>query len=214
MPDATRSTIECPQNGQQTGVLMDAEDSELVVRSKDGDLHAFNFIVQRYQSQVLNLSARIIGDRGRAEDVTQETFISAYQAIGRFRGGSLRAWLMRIAANASRDSLRGSRRRPEQSLDESLEIPSVQPVSAETSPEEHAERSELNAELQKAILALYDDQRAVLVLIDVQGFSYEETTESVGASIGTVKSRLNRARRRFRDILMERRELLPDRFRQ
>ena len=193
---------------------MDAEDSELVVRSKDGDLHAFNFIVQRYQSQVLNLSARIIGDRGRAEDVTQETFISAYQAIGRFRGGSLRAWLMRIAANASRDSLRGSQRRPEQSLDESLESASFQPVSAEPSPEEHAERSELNAELQKAILALSDDQRAVLVLIDVQGFSYEETTESVGASIGTVKSRLNRARRRVRDILMERRELLPDRFRQ
>lgn len=193
---------------------MDAEDSELVVRSKDGDLHAFNFIVQRYQSQVLNLSARIIGDRGRAEDVTQETFISAYQAIGRFRGGSLRAWLMRIAANASRDSLRGSQRRPEQSLDESLESASFQPVSAEPSPEEHAERSELNKELQKAILALSDDQRAVLVLIDVQGFSYEETTESVGASIGTVKSRLNRARRRVRDILMERRELLPDRFRQ
>ena len=193
---------------------MDAEDSELVVRSKDGDLQAFNFIVQRYQSQVLNLSARIIGDRGRAEDVTQETFISAYQAIGRFRGGSLPAWLMRIAANASRDSLRGSRRRPEQSLDESLESQSFQPVSAEPSPEEHAERSELNAELQKAILALSDDQRAVLVLIDVQGFSYEETIESVGASIGTVKSRLNRARRRVRDILMERRELLPDRFRQ
>ncbi len=193
---------------------MDAEDSELVVRSKDGDLQAFNFIVQRYQSQVLNLSARIIGDRGRAEDVTQETFISAYQAIGRFRGGSLPAWLMRIAANASRDSLRGSRRRPEQSLDESLESQSFQPVSAEPSPEEHAERSELNAELQKAILALSDDQRAVLVLIDVQGFSYEETTEFVGVSIGTVKSRLNRARRRVRDILMERRELLPDRFRQ
>ena len=193
---------------------MDAEDSELIVRSKDGDLQAFNFIVQRYQSQVLNLSARIIGDRGRAEDVTQETFISAYQAIGRFRGGSLPAWLMRIAANASRDSLRGSRRRPEQSLDESLESQSFQPVSAEPSPEEHAERSELNKELQKAILALSDDQRAVLVLIDVQGFSYEETTEFVGVSIGTVKSRLNRARRRVRDILMERRELLPDRFRQ
>ena len=172
---------------------MDAEDSELVVRSKDGGLNAFNFIVQRYQSQVLNLSARIIGDRGRAEDVTQQTLISAHRAIGRFRGGSLPAWLMRIAANASRDSLRGSRQRPEQSLDESLE---------------------LNAELQKVILALSDDQRAGLVLIDVQGFSYEETAESVGASIGTVKSRLNRARRRVRDILMERRELLPDRFRQ
>jgi RNA polymerase sigma-70 factor (ECF subfamily) len=193
---------------------MDAEDSDLVVRSKDGDLCAFNFIVQRYQSQVLNLSARILGDRGRAEDVTQETFISAFRAISRFRGGSLRAWLMRIAANASRDSLRGTRRRPEQSLDESLESPSFQPASGEASPEEHAERSELNAELQKAILSLSNDQKAVLVLIDVQGFSYEETAESVGASIGTIKSRLNRARRKVRDILMERRELLPDRFRQ
>ena len=163
---------------------------------------------------MLNLSARILGDRGRADDVTQETFISAFRAISRFRGGSLRAWLMRIAANASRDSLRGTRRRPEQSLDESLESPSFQPASGEASPEEHAERSELNAELQKAILSLSNDQKAVLVLIDVQGFSYEETAESVGASIGTIKSRLNRARRKVRDILMERRELLPDRFRQ
>ena len=194
--------------------LMDAEDSGLVVRSKGGDLNAFNSIVQRYQSQVLNLSARILGDRVRAEDVTQETFISAYRAIGGFRGGSLRAWLMRIAANASRDSLRGSRRRPEQSLDQSLENPSFQPASSEASPEEHAERSELNAQLQKAILDLSPDQRTVLVLIDVQGFSYEEAAESTGASIGTIKSRLNRARRRVRNILLERRELLPDRFRQ
>jgi RNA polymerase sigma-70 factor (ECF subfamily) len=193
---------------------MDAGDSELVVRSKDGDLNAFNFIVQRYQSQVLNLSARILGDRGRAEDATQETFISAYRAIGKFRGRILRAWLMRIAANARRDALRGSRRRPEQSLDESLETPSFQPASGETSPEEHAEREELNAELQRAILALSEDQRTVLVLIDVQGFSYEETAETAGASIGTIKSRLNRARGKVRDILLEKRELLPDKFRQ
>jgi RNA polymerase sigma factor (sigma-70 family) len=193
---------------------MDAEDSELVVRSKDGDLNAFNFIVQRYQSQVLNLSARILGDRGHAEDATQETFISAYRAIDKFRGGNLRAWLMRIAANASRDALRGSRRRPEQSLDESLESPSFQPASGEASPEEHAERGELNAELQRAILALSEDQRTVLVLIDVQGFSYEEAAETAGASIGTIKSRLNRARRKVRDILLGKRELLPDKFRQ
>jgi RNA polymerase sigma-70 factor (ECF subfamily) len=193
---------------------MDAEDSESVVRTKDGDLNAFNFIVQRYQSQVLNLSARILGDRGRAEDATQETFISAYRAIGKFRGGNLRAWLIRIAANASRDALRGSRRRPEQSLDESLETPSFQPASGETSPEDHAERGELNAELQRAILALSEDQRTVLVLIDVQGFSYEEAAEVAGASIGTIKSRLNRARRKVRDLLLEKRELLPDKFRQ
>ena len=193
---------------------MDPEDAELALRSGDGDLAAFNTIVQRYQSQVLNLATRMLGNRVRAEDVAQETFISAYRAIAKFRGGNLRAWLMRIAANACRDAMRGSIRRPEQSLDESLTNPSFQPASSDESPEDHALRGELNAQLQKAILSLSADHRAVLVLIDVQGFSYGETAETTGASVGTVKSRLSRARARVRDLLMEHRELLPARFRQ
>lgn len=193
---------------------MDSEDAELVARSQGGDLTAFNFIVQRYQAQVLNLSARMLGNRHRAEDVAQETFISAYRALDRFRGGSLRAWLLRIAANATKDAMRGTRRRPEQSLDESLSNPSFQPRSAGDSPEEHAERAELNEQLQRAILSLSVDHRAALVMIDVQGLSYQEAAEATGASIGTIKSRLSRARARVRDSLMERRELLPERYRQ
>ena len=160
------------------------------------------------------MAARVLGNRAGGEDVAQEAFISAFRGIDRFRGGSLRAWLMRIAVNAGRDMLRVRRRRPEDSLDESLTNPAFQPVSEGETPDEYATRTELNAELQRAILALPEDQRTVLVLIDVQGLTYDEAAEAVGASIGTVKSRLSRARAKVRDSLMQRRELLPDRFRQ
>jgi RNA polymerase sigma-70 factor (ECF subfamily) len=110
--------------------------------------------------------------------------------------------------------MRGSIRRPEQSLDESLTNPSFQPASSDESPEDHALRGELNAQLQRAILSLSADHRAALVLVDVQGLSYDEAAEATGASVGTIKSRLSRARARVRDLLLEHRELLPARFRQ
>lgn len=192
---------------------MELDDAELVARSQGGDLVAFNGIVERYQTQVYNMAARVLGNRTSAEDVAQETFVSAYKAIGRFRGGSLRAWLLRIASNLSIDDIRTSRRRPEASLDEALLSPGFQPVSREESPEHRTLANELAGEIQQAILSIPNDQRTILVLIDVQGLSYEETADSTGVSIGTVKSRLNRARRRVRDHLKQHRELLPERFR-
>ena len=188
------------------------QDAELVSRSKSGDLTAFNLIVDRYQSRVYNLAARIIGDRTAAEDISQETFISAHRAIGGFRGGSLRAWLLRIASNLSYDFIRASRRQPEQSLDESMLNPGFAVPSREPSPEQMAERGELSAEIQRAILSVPMDQRTVLVLVDVQGLSYEEAAEASGVSLGTVKSRLSRARSRVQEILRQG-ELLPAQFR-
>ena len=178
--------------------------------ARGGDLCAFNRIVTRYQNQVVNLATRMLGSRAQAEDVAQDTFVSAYRSLARFRGGNLRSWLMRIAANGSRDILRRRRRRPESSLEEYLESPSFQPVSDEVSPDEAAQRSELNSELQRAILTLSIDQRTTLVLVDVQGLSYAEAAEALDVSVGTVKSRLSRARSRVRDELMKRRELLGD----
>ena len=189
-------------------------DDELVRRSKQGDLLAFNQIVERYQSQVYNLSARILGDLTTAEDVGQETFISAHRAIGGFRGGSLRAWLLRIASNLSYDHIRSSRRRPERSLDQALLNPSFDVPSTIESPEQGAIRGELRAEIQRGILSLPVDQRAVLVMVDVQGLSYEEAAAATRVSTGTVKSRLSRARSRVRDYMLQHRELLPDQFRQ
>ena len=176
-------------------------DSALVCLAQGGDLCAFNRIVTRYQNQIVNLAARMLGSRTQAEDVAQETFISAYRSLAGFRGGNLRSWLMRIAANGSRDVLRRRRRRSERSLEESLESPSFQPVSDEVTPDEAAQRSELNAELQRAILTLSLDQRTALVLVDVQGLSYGEAAEAMDVSVGTVKSRLSRARSRVRDAL-------------
>ena len=193
---------------------MQPGESELVQRSQGGDLEAFNVIVERYQSQVFNLAARILGNRASAEDVVQEAFISAHKAIGRFRGGSLRAWLLRIVSNASLDHIRTLRRRREESLDQAELDVGFQPPSRGEGPDQQAIRMELGAELQRAIISLPPDQRAVLVLVDVQGLSYEEAAQSVGVSVGTVKSRLSRARVRARDYLRQRRELLPEEYRQ
>ena len=142
---------------------MQQADADLVGRSQRGDLAAFNQIVETYQSHVYNLAARILGDRTAAEDVSQETFISAHRALGGFRGGSLRSWLLRIASNLSYDYIRASRRKPEQSLDRSLLNPGFSVPTSRGLPEQEAMRGELQAAIQQAILALPMDQRVVLV---------------------------------------------------
>ena len=192
---------------------MELDEAELVRRSQDGDLGAFNSIVERYQGLVLNVAARVVGDRASAEDVTQETFISAYRSIRGFRGGSLRAWLSRIAINIGLDLLRKRRRRPESSLDEAQEEVGFEVASPAAGPERQAVLGELREEIERGILSLPANQRATLVLVDVQGFSYEEAARALATSVGTVKSRLSRARARVRDHLIKRRELLPSAFR-
>ena len=193
---------------------MEIDDATLVERSRDGDLEAFNQIVRRYQLRVYNLAARILGDRTAAEDVAQDTFVSAYKALARFRGGSLRAWLLRIASNLCYDRLRSAKRRPEQSLDEAMESPGFHVPSRDPSPEQQAISRELHNHVQRAILGLPFDQRNTIMLVDVQDLSYQEAAEAMDVSMGTVKSRLSRARAAVRDALMAHRELLPDKFRQ
>lgn len=193
---------------------MQPDEPQLVDRSRDGDLSAFNAIVERYQSQVYNVSARILGDRHLAEDVAQETFIKAHRSIDGFRGGSLRAWLLRIASNLSLDATRSRKRRPTESLEAASERPSFSVPSGAPGPEQEAMQGELREAIQDCIMSLPDDQRAVVVLVDVQGLSYDEAAEAIGSAVGTVKSRLARGRRRLRDALMEHRELLPAQFRQ
>ena len=195
-------------------IAIEPADAELVTRSVGGDLSAFNQIVDRYQSQVYNVATRTLGSRIAAEDVTQETFISAYKAIRGFRGGNLRAWLLRIARNQCFDHLRSMRRRPESSLEEAFEDTGfVHPAPADSLPETQALTAELGRAISRAIDALPRDQRITLVTIDIQGLSYEETAEAFGVSIGTVKSRLSRARSKVRDLLARETELLPEQFR-
>jgi RNA polymerase sigma factor (sigma-70 family) len=185
------------------------EDNRLVTLSQEGDLAAFNALVETYQGQVYNLCWRMLGVRQAAEDATQEAFLSAYLNIRGFRGPSFRAWLLRIAANAATDELRRRRRRPQVSLEApisgsetALDLP-----DPSAGPEECALRLERARGIQAALLTLPLDQRLTVILSDVQGLSYEEVGQAMGSSLGTVKSRLSRGRARLRRYLLEQGEL-------
>ena len=196
-----------------SGVLGMEDESQLVRRSQQGDLDAFNLLVERYQGQVYNLALRLLGDQALAADASQEAFMSAYRGIKAFRGGNLRSWFLRIAANASKDMLRSAKARPAASLDALELVPSATPRSREESPEDSAVRQELGREIGQGMKTLPHDQRLALVLVDIQGFSYEEAAQTIGKPVGTVKSRLSRAREQMREYLRSRPELLPARFR-
>src|SRR5262249_14414807 len=179
------------------------------------DLAAFNELVRRYQTLAFNVAARILGDRDAAADVVQDSFLSAWEHIDTFRGSSFRAWLLRIVTNRCYDRLRRQKVRQAASIEAMLESEEAAgiPGTAE-GPEQRVLRQELVATIERGIMSLPPDQRAVLVLCDVQGLSYEETATATGASIGTVKSRLSRARDKLRQFLRAQGELLPGRYRQ
>ena len=183
---------------------------------KKGDLAAFNRLVLQYQDMAYGVAYRITGNPHLADDATQEAFISAYRGLPKFRGGSFRAWLMRIVTNACYDELRRRKRHPQVPLDALyVEDPPSGAYSSSPleGPEDHVQRQELGQLIQAGIDLLPDDQRLVLVLSDVQGFSYQEIAQAVGTPTGTVKSRLHRARAKLRDYLQDRQELLPTRYR-
>jgi len=190
------------------------DEQELVSRSKSGDVEAFNLLIEQYQRLVYNLALRMLGNSEAAEDASQDTFLSAYKAIGKFRGGSLKSWVLRIAVNSCHDKLRVARRYRVVSLDTLLLETGDLPQADNTeSPEDYALRRELGRFLNEGLAHLPEDQRLVIILSDVQGLSYEEVAQVTGSSLGTVKSRLNRGRTRLRDFLLQREELLPSKFR-
>lgn len=192
------------------------DEQTLIKAAQRGDLNAFNELVLQYQSRVYNVAYRIMGDGDSAADATQEAFISAYRAIGGYRGGSFRSWLMRIVTNACYDELRRRKRRPTSSL-EALYVTDAAPsealVNGAEKPEAYAQRQDLNRALHAGLQTLPVEQRTTLVLSDVQGYDYREIAEMTGASLGTVKSRLSRARAKMRDYLLEQGELLPSLYR-
>ncbi|HEY4689630.1 MAG TPA: sigma-70 family RNA polymerase sigma factor [Anaerolineae bacterium] len=185
----------------------------LIESARRGDLDAFNTLVVAYQHQVYNLAYRIMGDEAAAADAAQEAFISAYKHMAAFRGESFKSWIYRIVTNACYDELRRRKRRPAMSLeglvdDSDTEIEYDIP-DGQATPEDRAEQRELADVIQAGIETLPPDQRVTLVLSDVQGMSYEEIATITGANLGTVKSRLSRARAKLRDYLMASGELLP-----
>ena len=184
--------------------------------------YCFNCIITDHQNQAYNLACRILNDRFLAEDAVQESLTSAYRSFGQFRGDNLRAWLMRIVSNTCRDMLRSQRARPSVPLDpvgadpdtEDTALAAADVPSSLESPEEYAERRELGRLIEDGLARLAEERRLALLMVDVQGFSYEEAATILSCSIGTLKSRISRGRRDLREFLRDSGELLPSRFRQ
>jgi RNA polymerase sigma-70 factor (ECF subfamily) len=194
------------------------DEVELIQYAKQGDLDAFNRLVLVYQDVVFAQAYHMMGEPDSAEDATQEAFISAFRKLRSYRGGSFRAWLLRIVTNACYDELRRRKRRPTTPLEpldeDNEEIESPRWIADPTEPpEESVERGELRDAIQRCLGELPHDFRAVVLLVDVQGFDYREAAEVIGKPVGTVKSRLSRARLRLRNCLQEVWELLPAIFR-
>ncbi len=194
------------------------DEAGLIQDAQAGDLAAFNRLVLAYQDLVYSQAFRMMGESQSAEDATQEAFISAYRSLKSYRGGSFKSWLLRIVTNACYDELRWRKRRPTTPLepvdedDETIESPRWLADPGE-SPEESAERAELSLALQRCLDELAEDFRTVVILVDIQGFDYSDASDVIQKPLGTVKSRLARARVRMRDCLQGFWELLPAAFR-
>jgi len=190
------------------------EEKALVEKARQGDLAAFNSLISAYQNIAYNVAFRILGNHYDASDAVQEAFIKAFRAIHKFKGGSFKVWLLRIVTNACKDALRASKRKPTVPLSpQGRELESVPFSVNEENPENYAERHELARLVQEAIDTLPFDQKAVIVLADLEGLDYFEISEALGIPLGTVKSRLSRARAKVRDYLLAHEELLPSRYR-
>ncbi len=192
------------------------DESRTIREAQNGNLPAFNRLVMAYQGMAYNVAFRVTGNEETAADACQDGFLKAYKAIKQYRGGSFKSWLLRIITNTCYDHVRYKNRRPTTLLEDITANPddhSTNLISEDERPEEHVLRGELNDLLQLAINQLPEDQRVVLVLSDVQGLSYQEISEVINQPLGTVKSRLSRARRRLRDRLLAQKELLPGQYR-
>lgn len=176
----------------------------LIARAQGGDLPAFNQLVLRHQDALYSLALRMLGSPDAAEDAAQEAFIRAYRRLDTFRGGNFRSWLFTIVANIARDELRRRARRPQLSLDRARDDPDradLDPADPDPLPDARAEQGDLRRVLDAALLQLPDEWRELVVLVDVHGLAYDEAAVTTGLPVGTVKSRLSRARGRLRDIL-------------
>jgi RNA polymerase sigma-70 factor (ECF subfamily) len=191
------------------------DEKQLVAAARQGDLASFNQLVLKYQSLAYNVAYRLLGEPDAAADATQDAFLKAYKALNKFRGQSFQAWLLRIVTNTCYDVLRAAKRRPTSNLDDVLLNPehTWRLTDPGERPDEQVERQELALVLQWALAQLPPEQRTVVILSDVQGLTYDEIAEVMDTSLGTVKSRLSRARGKLRLLLQKQEEHLPLRYR-
>ena len=193
-------------------------ETTLIEAAQRGNMDAFNELVLKYQDMMYRISLRTVNDESAAQDATQNAMIQAFRNINSFRGGSFRSWLARVTVNASYDEMRRWRRQPSVSLeqvnDEGEEIESLPwMIDLSDGPEDQFNSFELRGALQACVKSLIPDYRLVVVLVDVEGMSYEEAARIANIPVGTVKSRLARARMQLRKTLQSYQNLLPTAYR-
>lgn len=204
--------IACYPFGGKVANMSDRE-KDLLERSKAGDIAAFEQLIEGYQRRIFNIALRMLGNYDDAGDLTQEVLIRIYKSIKNFKEqSSFSTWIYRITTNVCLDEIRKRKNRKFISLDEEIRLEDGdmkrQIESDEPSPEASAEAGELKKMVNDSIALLSEEHRIVIVLRDIQGFSYEEIAEMQKLPEGTVKSRINRARQALKNILKSRRELL------
>ena len=197
LEEHTGNELPAPVDGET------AQDERLIRAAQQGDLPAFNALVIRHERAVYGVCYRLLRDVPAAEDATQDTFVKAWSSLNSFRGGTVRPWLLTIATNRCYDVLRSKARRPAGSLD--AELVEIEPIWTSQAGEEHPEafatRTELSTYLEQALDQLPIDQRTAVILSDIHGHSYDEIATITGVAVGTVKSRISRARSKLREVL-------------
>jgi RNA polymerase sigma-70 factor, ECF subfamily len=182
------------------------DEQMLIQKAKEGDLQAFNELVLIYQDIVYRQACYWLKDLEKAADITQDVFVKAFQNLASFRGGSFKAWLLRIMTNTALDELRRQQRHqmiplvPYDDDDEEIESPAWL-TDHSASPEEIVEQRSTARTVQRALDRLPAAYRVIISLVDIEGMDYKEAAEALGAPIGTIKSRLARARLLLRDRL-------------
>ena len=181
------------------------DEQDLIKQCQHGDVQAFRHLVERYEDRIYALACSIIGDREAAQDAAQEAFIRAYKALDKFEGKStFYTWLYRITTNVCLNFAQREQRRPDSiSLEGLQEVRnmSLDRFFGTDETENDIERLDLRAQIQKVLDHLSPDHRTIVVLKDIEDLSQEEIADVLDVSIGTVKSRLSRARAHLRDLL-------------
>lgn len=183
-----------------------AQSADLLRRARGGDGRAFEHLAREAEVGLYRHVLRIVGTTSDAEDVVQDALLSAWKSLAAFQGGSFRAWVFRIATNRAIDVIRARRRRGELPLEppDDAEVEWAEPAAQGTDLLEIASRGEALAVVEEALQQVPAEQRAALLLRDIEGFSYEEIAHITAAEVGTVKSRIHRARTAVRNILVRR----------
>lgn len=178
-------------------------EQELVRAAAGGDTEAFERLVRTYENKIYHLALRMCGSADEAADIAQEAFLAAWRGLPSFRGeANFATWLYRLTSNAAIDYLRRQRKqRGDLSLDD--EELGLDAVDTAPGPQDAAEGAELRSAVSEGLGRLGEDHRQVLVLREIQGLSYEEIAEVLALDLGTVKSRISRARSALRKILLE-----------